>query len=256
MKQMSGIRSNNKHFRKVVLRNNKWWYRYIRGMNWFSFRYWWFNWLTFFGCVVLFWWFCPCTDPTDDISCDNSSINQYLNDISTVMDSCCDCRVASNNQVFEADYLIVTYQFDRNGGKDLDTKTQITSPINSLPVGFCNRKTRNISQSSIIWSGDNTGYGVESCLIDLTQFSPEALVRVLCKATWYGTRLSGNMSIDIRAYLGGVMNLSNFQFFNSGGQLTAELSFNENVNSPKQCPIDEVIGTISYDKSSMKLDFY
>ena len=172
------------------------------------------------------------------------------------MDSCCDCREAFKNQVFEADYLIVTYQFDRNGGKDLDTKTQITSPINSLPLGFCDGKTRNISQSSIIWSGDNTGYGVESCLIDLTQFSPEALVRVLCKATWYGTRLSGNMSIDIRAYLGGVMNLSNYQFFNSGGQLTAELSFNENVNSPKQCPIDEVIGTISYDKLSMKLDFY
>jgi hypothetical protein len=75
-----------------VVRNNKWWYNRIRANNFFSFKYWWFNWLIFLGCIVLFWWFCPCTEPTDDISCDNSPLNQHLNDISSVIDSCCDCQ--------------------------------------------------------------------------------------------------------------------------------------------------------------------
>ncbi len=75
-----------------VVRNNKWWYNRIRASNFFSYKYWWFNWLIFLGCIVLFWWFCPCTEPADDISCDNSMLNQHLNDISTAIDSCCDCQ--------------------------------------------------------------------------------------------------------------------------------------------------------------------
>ena len=75
-----------------VVRNNKWWYNRTRANNWFSFRYWWFNWLVFLGGIFLFCWLCPCTEPKDDISCENSNINQHLNDISTVIDSCCNCN--------------------------------------------------------------------------------------------------------------------------------------------------------------------
>lgn len=76
-----------------VVRNNKWWYNRIRGNNWFFFRYWWFNWLVFITCIFLFWWFCPCAQPVNNISCDNSNLNQQLNDISSIIDSCCDCQV-------------------------------------------------------------------------------------------------------------------------------------------------------------------
>lgn len=75
-----------------VVRNNKWWYNRIRGNNWFSFNYWWFNWLVFIACIFLFWWFYPSAKPENNISCDNSNLNQQLNDISSIIDSCCDCK--------------------------------------------------------------------------------------------------------------------------------------------------------------------
>jgi hypothetical protein len=88
---MNQKRANNKHFRKVVPRENKWWYRYIRGMSWFSFRYWWFNWLVFLACIFLFWWFCPCTQETPVKKC-STNINEHINDINAIIDSCCDCN--------------------------------------------------------------------------------------------------------------------------------------------------------------------
>ena len=88
---MLRVRQNNKHFRKVVPRVNKWWYRYIRGMSWFSFRYWWFNWLVFLGCIFLFWWFCPCNNTTTIKNC-NINNNKHINDINSIIDSCCDCN--------------------------------------------------------------------------------------------------------------------------------------------------------------------
>ena len=239
-----------------VVRNNKWWYKRIRANNWFSFRYWWFNWLIFLGGIFLFWWLCPCTQPESSVSCDNSNFNQHLNDISSILDSCCACHEIAENQIFEADYLIITYQFDMNGGKDLDTKTQLISPRNSLPVGYCDKGDRNTHQNEIIWSGDNREYGVESCLIDLTKFSTNAVVKVVCKAKWWQIKSSGNMSIDIKAYLGGQMDLRDYQFFNIGGELTTELSFSERVTDlGSTCPINETIGTVSYDKGTMRLEF-
>ena len=92
---MLRVKENNKHFRKVVPQENKWWYRYIRGMSWFSFRYWWFNWLVFLGCLFLFYWFCPCQNTTVNKKCD-SNINEHINEIHSIIDSCCDC-----NAIFE-----------------------------------------------------------------------------------------------------------------------------------------------------------
>jgi len=74
-----------------VVRNNKWWYNRIRGNNWFSFRYWWFNWLVFLACIFLYWWFCPCTHETPTKKC-NININKHINDINAIIDSCCDCN--------------------------------------------------------------------------------------------------------------------------------------------------------------------
>ena len=68
------------HIRKIVIRENKWWYRCIRSMNWFSFRYWWFNWLVFLGCIFLFWCFCPCMLQEVDENC-SSSIDQHMSSV-------------------------------------------------------------------------------------------------------------------------------------------------------------------------------
>lgn len=157
---------------------------------------------------------------------------------------------------FEADYLVITYQFNEQGGKDLDTRTQIISPIPSDRLGYCLNGTGN--QSSLYWSGDNKDYGVESCVVDLNQFGQTDRVVVQCDAFWFSIMNSGNMSIDIRAYKGGQMSLDkdNYQFFNSGGQETANVSFQDVVTKLKDdCVEGEKIGLIVYDKSNQKLSF-
>lgn len=155
---------------------------------------------------------------------------------------------------FEADYLVITYQFNREGGMDLDTRTQIISPTISSKLGFC--LNNNGQDSSLYWSGDNTGYGVESCVVDLNRFGQQDRVVIQCDAFWYKKRNSGKMSIDIKAFKGGTMELKNFQFFNSGGELTANLRFEDAINTRKHaCIGGERIGLINYDKSIQKLSF-
>ena len=113
-----------------------------------------------------------------------------------------------------------------------------------------------ISSDFLIWSGDNTGSGVESCLVDLTKFRPNDRVEVSCGALWYSTRNSGNMSIDIRAYKGGIMMKEGYQFVNSGGEETAFTSFSSNISlNNKDCMSNEIIGIISYDKQTESLFF-
>jgi hypothetical protein len=151
---------------------------------------------------------------------------------------------------------IITYHFDRSSGLDLDTKTEITSPRNIGPLGFFHRGNINKAKPHLIWSQDNTGYGVESCLIDLTQFGANDLVSAECSAVWYSNRLSGDMSLDVKAYEGGTMSLSNFQWSNTGGRQTAETSFEGNVkNTGQKVNLLEQVGKITYDKRKKKLTF-
>ena len=93
-------------------------------------------------------------------------------------------------------------------------------------------------------------------MVDLTQFGTNDFVAIECAAVWYSQRLSGDMSMDIKAYEGGTMSLSNFQWSNTGGLKTAETSFEGNVkNTGKNVNLLEAVGRITYDKRKKKLTF-
>jgi hypothetical protein len=155
---------------------------------------------------------------------------------------------------FEADYLVITYQFNQEGGMDLDTRTQIVSPSESSRLGYCLRGLE--SNSSLYWSGDNRGYGVESCVVDLNRFGQSDRIVVQCDAFWFSMINSGRMSLDIRAYKGGTMTQNGFQFLNIGGEQTANVSFEDVVMIQKDDCIDgERLGLIIYDKALQKLSF-
>jgi hypothetical protein len=112
-------------------------------------------------------------------------------------------RIADDTQIsfdFEADYIVLTYEF--SGERDLDTRTTIITP--DLPasesgwgaysdgIGWTpDAPTHpNSSTYSVIWhGGDNTGVGYESVLINLNAFRfyypGQSEIIIDAKAHWY-----------------------------------------------------------------------
>jgi hypothetical protein len=155
--------------------------------------------------------------------------------------------------VFLADYIVITYQFNSTNGLDLDSKTKLLDPIQSDIVGFC--KSAN-AEPYLYWGGDNEGTGVESVFVDLKQFGPSDMVRINCAGVWYGTRNNGNMSIDIRAFLGGTMVLNGFGYQNVGGTQTNFTSFNGNISLQSSSCVDgQNVGIVAYNKATNQLTF-
>ena len=218
----------------------KWWVIVIRSITFFHFRnYFWLLPLYIF-LIFLSWWLLlsgKCFSCPDCPKCKEIEQN-----------------TAGDSLYFEADYLVITYQFNQEGGMDLDTRTQIISPTISSRLGYCLEGLENTS--SLYWSGDNKGYGVESCVVDLNSFGQTERVVIQCDAFWYSIKNSGKMSIDIRAYKGGEMSLDSYQFYNNGGEQTANVRFEDIVMMLKdECISGERIGLIIYDKAHQKLSF-
>jgi hypothetical protein len=70
----------------------KWWVKWIRTMNWFSFRYYWFVWLLFLSsCFGLLFWL---QNDSSRINCDTRNAEQTVSRINEQMNYCCGC----NNQ--------------------------------------------------------------------------------------------------------------------------------------------------------------
>ena len=241
----------------MTARTSKWWFRRIRSGSWFAFRYYWFAWLCFLlGAGGLLYFVFRQFNYTPKQNCSALSL-QTIASINNALDKCCSCQSEDSTEelVFPADYLVITYQFDRNGGRDLDTKTEIVTPTHVGPLGFFHRSNL-LHSAGLQWSGDNTGYGVESCVIDLTKFGANDLVSVDCSAIWYSMKASGQMSLDIRAYDGGHMTQSGYQFRNVGGIETAFTSFDGNVSAKgTTASLLEFIGQISYNKREKRLAF-
>jgi hypothetical protein len=227
------------------------WFRKIRTGNWFSYRYYWFVFLAFIVSSISIYYFLFKRNQIE--TCETQSL-EIIGSINSAFESCCKCGTPEEGLHFPADYLIITYQFSSLGGKDLDTRTGISSPINAGPLGYCDRGT--FGDPYIFWSGDNTGTGVESCMIDLTKFNANDVIQINCSGLWWSLRNNGDMSLDIKAYEGGTMSLHGYQFVNTGGQQSAETSFSGNVHaSGGRCESMESIGTITYNKRNKTLQF-
>ena len=78
-------------------RNNaiksKWWGKTIRNNSWFSFRYWWFNYLAWAILISLLLFFILKKSPTDSVfNCpQKASIDSLIVNIRRDLDQCCNC---------------------------------------------------------------------------------------------------------------------------------------------------------------------
>ena len=154
--------------------------------------------------------------------------------VATVTDTITSCVTTENiivgqtNFTFDADYMVITYEF--TNGNDLDTRTRIVS-IDGTTYADQNgqgkyigwdqyKKTPNLSSTYVesgvlctlpskplaIWGSDNTGTGFESVMIDFTQLGAgQNQVVIDCRAFWYDIVGTNPVVISFKLYKGGCM---------------------------------------------------
>ena len=160
----------------------------------------------------------------------------------------------------DIDYLVFTYGF--SDGRDLDTCTQLLTPIQEAKLGYSHSVVNNSTNIYTVWGGDNTGLGVETVLIDVkklkTDFPDRDVIEFCCGAIWYAQRVSGNVTMIVNAYRGGTMSIQNYDFINTGGVLVKTFDFNEvNVSLVRATtyPLpSETVGLFRYTKSTGTLE--
>ena len=140
--------------------------------------------------------------------------------VSSVGVDAVDCGVTEFT--FDADYAVLTYKF--SDATDLDTRSRIVEPnINmnnylGYGAGACfpadaSWSKTNIPTTAVIdWSGDNTGTGYESILVDIQKLKalkPDMINFVVdLRAAWFDAgKPMGVLPVEVKAifYKGGTM---------------------------------------------------
>ena len=175
-----------------------------------------------------------------------------------------DCGVTEFT--FDADYAVLTYKF--SDAKDLDTRSRIVEPnigMNNylgFGAGECfpadgSWSMINIPTTAVIdWSGDNTGTGYESILVDIQKLKalkPDMINFVVdLRAAWFNSaQPMGVLPVEVKAvfYKGGTMLKSQ--------PVTNPLSFeytNPTATNSLQVTSDsKVINTRYQDDSGVRL---
>ena len=123
----------------------------------------------------------------------------------------------------DADFLIYRVQF--NDGWDLDIRVTVSEPSGLGKAGWCSGGFNNYNFAE--WSGDNTGRGREAVLFKVGNMRAAGYnkLKFNYKTWWYNTRQSGNVSILVEGYKGGVMQKSGYDWVNVGGTKVGTYNF-------------------------------
>jgi hypothetical protein len=167
-----------------------------------------------------------------------------------------------NTFVFDADYMVLTYQF--TNGRDLDTRSRVALPnIGQTTllsyVGWNRSAQWPTSGLPIIkWGRDNTGTGFESVYVNLIKFRQdypnENSIVIDLRSFWFGTVGTNPVNVAATLYKGGtITGPTNYVFTNTtftskfdissvskvitstnrndGGQRVATLTYNLTTNT-------------------------
>ena len=143
--------------------------------------------------------------------------------------------------VFDADYMVLTYNFA--DGRDLDTRTRLVIPaigqnttLDYLGWGF--KQMFPAVDPVITFGGDNTGTGKESVLIDVkkikTLYPLADEILADFRGFWYGVVGNQNVSLGAKLYKGGTMVKDGFTWKNDDA--TETLNF-DSIGKPVVGPI-------------------
>lgn len=128
-------------------------------------------------------------------------------------------RIIEESIFRDSDYLVFKYNFTGTEGTDLDTRTKLLTPVVVGPYGFGSSQNTNASQGTIFdmnnylnWSGDNTGTGLESIMINIKKIKQDFPLATELKfnaAAWWfiNNPDGGNMNMNAESYKGGEMTI-------------------------------------------------
>lgn len=101
--------------------NRSWWYKPLRAISLFCYKYWWLVWLLFILFLILWFLFCF---RTPKYTCE---IDQQINDrialISSNVDSCCDCKANYISKIISPPLNVKPCDYDesKSGGQGIET---------------------------------------------------------------------------------------------------------------------------------------
>lgn len=157
---------------------------------------------------------------------ENTSYSVLVTDLVNNCQTTAQVTLGQTNFTFDADYMVITYQF--TDGQDLDTRTRIvaidgviyqeqnqaakymgwgqllrvpqTAAYPPAGASFCDASPRPLAA----WGLDNTGTGFESVCIDLTQLSAgQQEIVVDCRCFWFNIPGSNPVTISVTLWKGG-----------------------------------------------------
>lgn len=142
----------------------------------------------------------------------------------------------------KSDYIVLRYLWEESDGDDFDTatcfKNTYVRELDGKFVGWSKLGKTTVSnvENCIIHGGDNLNHGKESVLIDMNRASKkvdnnEYTINALVYGNWYGERKSGNVTVEVSAYIGGYMEKDGFDFVNVEGKIVFKDSVKINVRN-------------------------
>lgn len=155
-------------------------------------------------------------------------------------------------------YIRIKYQWEESGGTDLDTRTSIADPAIEGEVGW-SRESQ--IEDYLIWSGDNTSpTGSESALLIvdsvIRDYSEATSIRCQLNAFWYGSKASGDITVQIDAYRGSSYGLDGDEFVIDDGVLMQSITQVVNVATQDSSDIDgDLLGYLEYSIESNEISF-
>jgi hypothetical protein len=166
--------------------------------------------------------------------------------------------IGINGFTFEADYIVVSYEF--TNGDDLDTRTRVVSPnigqnVSCTHIGFGQWAVAPQTGTPMLkWGGDNMGTGFESCLIDVKTFKiaypTQTQILIDMRAHWYGTVGTNPINIKATMFKGGTIVPSGYTFTNPTATSTATATSVPKVltyANRSNCDSGERLVTLLYD---------
>jgi hypothetical protein len=119
-------------------------------------------------------------------------------------------------------FAIISYQWQPENGRDLDTRTKLISPDFGGDVGWARDLTiSGASGPYLVWQGDNTGFSgsedvwiyFENLMEDFPAVDP---FQIRLRAFWYGEAADGKINVKTRVW-------DTFESFNNGDPPSADI---------------------------------
>lgn len=224
------------------------------------------------GDWVRFWFVKTLTRISRQETLEHNTLHHLLQFSSEADDSTGNAKMEwRRERVLEPfDFAVIRYIWTEDGGTDLDTRTalvdsglewdnqdvgwaraiRIPDPGEILPG--CAPSGAGTEGAWIIHGGDNCENGVEAILVDFQALADalpgQRYIYIRLRCFWYGTRNSGDMTLQFQTYDGGTMAQVGYDFINTGGADVQVLEKPRNVTVNISENTDgQNVGILRYD---------